>query len=58
MQAKPERASRRTSQTAEPAGLEPAEDVFHSFGIDRYVTLERVIEGGDREEDEGDYERQ
>jgi hypothetical protein len=46
---------RCASQIAELAGLEPAENVFHGFGMDRYVSLERKIESRDREEDEGDY---
>jgi hypothetical protein len=48
-------ASLLVSQIAELAGLESAEDVFHGFGMDRYISLEREIEGRDREEDEGDY---
>lgn len=39
------------SEIAELAAFEPAEDLFHSVGADRYVTLERKIEGGDGEQD-------
>jgi hypothetical protein len=39
------------------AVFEPAEHLFHGFGTDDYVTLEGIIECGDREEDEGDDER-
>src|SRR5215216_6875454 len=47
-------ALRAALKTAELAGFEPAEDVSHGVGAYGYVSLERVIEGGYGEEDEGD----